>query len=370
MRHTKLITSAALTLLAFSPLAVAGSDRLPPDLASAFVPPQEFADRLGDFRSVLVFEDGTTVKTQADWLRRRQEILRSWHELMRSWPELVPNPRVERLESTHRDGFKQYRVNVEIARGRFASGLLLVPAGDGPFPAVFVPFYDPETSVGLGKPLRDFAYQLTRRGFVTLSIGAPGGDARNPDITPLRCQPLSALAYFAGNCANALASIPEVDLARLGIVGHSYGGKWAMFGACLNERFACGVWSDPGIVFNETRPNVNYWDPWYLGAADGIPRPIGLPSATNPRTGAYRILRERGMDLHELQALMAPRPFLVSGGSEDPPRNWLALNHSIAVNRILGLESRVAMTNRPAHEPTVESNEVIYRFFEHFLRAK
>jgi hypothetical protein len=25
------------------------------------------------------------------------------------------------------------------------------------------------------------------------------------------------------------------------------------------------------------------------------------------------------------------------------------------------------MTNRPAHDPTVESNEAIYRFFEHAL---
>jgi len=202
---------------------------------------------------------------------------------------------------------------------------------------------------------------------VTLSIGSPGGDARKPDITPLHCQPLSALAYFAGNCANALANLAEVDPARMGIVGHSYGGKWAMFGACLNQRFACGAWSDPGIIFNEKRPSVNYWDPWYLGATGGTPRPPGLPDPEHPRTGAYKVMHERGMDLHELQTLMAPRPFLVSGGSEDPPANWIALNHSIAVNRLLGFEQRVAMTNRPAHEPTPESNEVIYRFFEHFL---
>jgi hypothetical protein len=119
-----LTTSAALTVLAFSPLTVADADRLPSDLASAFVPPQEFANRLGEFRSVLVFEDGTTVDNQAEWLRRRKEILRSWHEVMGSWPELVPNPRIERLGSTDRDGFKQHRVNVEIARGRFASGLV------------------------------------------------------------------------------------------------------------------------------------------------------------------------------------------------------------------------------------------------------
>ena len=65
---------------------------------------------------------------------------------------------------------------------------------------------------------------------------------------------------------------------------------------------------------------------------------------------------------------MAPRPFLVSGGAEDPPKRWAALNHLAAVNKLLGAEHRVAMTNREKHDPTPESNEVIYRFFEWWLK--
>jgi hypothetical protein len=76
---------------------------------------------------------------------------------------------------------------------------------------------------------------------------------------------------------------------------------------------------------------------------------------------------EQGHDLHELHALMAPRPFLVSGGSEDRIDRWKSLQHALEVNRLLGYHDRVGMTNRPAHDPTVESNEVIYRFFEHVL---
>ena len=87
----------------------------------------------------------------------------------------------------------------------------------------------------------------------------------------------------------------------------------------------------------------------------------------NPGFGLYPKLRAEGRDLHELHALMAPRPFLVSGGSEDSPQRWRALNHSIAVNRVLGFENRVAMHNRPDHGPNPESNAVIYTFFEHFL---
>ena len=46
------------------------------------------------------------------------------------------------------------------------------------------------------------------------------------------------------------------------------------------------------------------------------------------------------------------------------------VHHSIAVNRLLGFEHRVAMTNRPDHSPNEASNEVIYAFFEYFLKHR
>jgi pimeloyl-ACP methyl ester carboxylesterase len=224
--------------------------------------------------------------------------------------------------------------------------------------------------VGLNpnQPQRDFALQLARRGFVTLAIGTPGGDARRPEFGAAHCQPLSFHAYVAANCWHALANRPEVDAKRIGIVGHSYGGKWAMFGAALWDKFAAVAVSDPGIVFDETKPNVNYWEPWYLGFDSDHPRPkAGIPTEDNPRTGAYKKMIESGRDLQELHALIAPRPFLVSGGSEDPPSRWVALNHAVAVNQLLGQTERVLMTNRPGHTPTAESNLALFAFFEHFL---
>jgi len=65
---------------------------------------------------------------------------------------------------------------------------------------------------------------------------------------------------------------------------------------------------------------------------------------------------------------MAPRPFLLSGGAEDGPRRWRALNHVVAVNDLLAAPRRVAMTYRPAHDPTPESNRQIGRFLEHVLK--
>jgi hypothetical protein len=359
---------AALFMAASNSSPAAAADAAPPGVM--FEPPAKFAGEFGEYSNLLKFNDGRPVRSPEEWANRRREIKESWTRVTGAWPALLQNPKLEVLETTTRDGLSQQRVRVEIAPGAMAAGYLLIPPGQGPFPAAFVPFYDPETSVGLGKEgLRDFAYQLARRGFVTLSIGSPGGDARRPKLGEAICQPLSYLAYVAANCHTVLAQLRQVDPERIGVVGHSYGGKWALFAACLYEKYACGVWSDPGIVFDESRPNVNYWEPWYLGKDAGRERSPGVVTASNPRTGAYRQLMEDKRDLHELLALMAPRPFLVSGGSEDPDSRWLALNRVAEVYRLLGATEKMAMTTRPDHSPNVESNEQIYWFFERFLKA-
>ena len=290
-------------------------------------------------------------------------------ELMGPWPPLIEKPKVEFLATSHRDNFTQHRVRVEIALQQSGEGWLLIPDGLGPFPAALVVFYEPETSAGLNtNQFRDFGYQLARRGFVTLNIGTPGGNAWKPEVGAALCQPLSFHAYVAANAWHALANLPEVDRARIGVVGHSYGGKWAMFAGALWDKFACVAVSDPGIVFDETRSNVNYWEPWYLGFDAVKKRPkAGIPSSSNLRTGAYQRMMEQGRDLHELHALIAPRPFFVSGGAEDPPERWTALNHLVAVNTLLGFTHRVAMTNRKEHSPNAESNEQLYSFFSQFL---
>ncbi len=352
-------------------------DRLPPQsIRPHFEPPASLAGDLGAYRSPLVFDDGSLVKTAEDWTRRRREILATWREWLGDWPPLTARPEIRYLEQTERDGVIQHKVHVEIAPdNQTVAGYLLVPDGAGPFPAVLVVYYDAETGAGLGRELRDFGYQLALRGFVALSIGTPQFASLEAPYKPLwdvpegqpPLQPLSALAYVAANCHTALANLPQVDPDRIGVVGHSYGGKWAMFASCLYDKFACAVWSDPGIVFDETRPNVNYWEPWYLGWRPDVQRQRGIVSETSPRTGPYKRMVETGHDLHELHALMAPRPFLVSGGAEDPPERWRALNHTVAVNTLLGRSHRVAMTHRDTHSPTARSNAQIYNFFEYCL---
>lgn len=373
--HPWVQTTAAAIGLPLLCASLASAAASPPDLAplslEAFRPPPEFAGKFGKYRSPLAKPGGDRIGSATEWNARRAELLQEWHELMGPWPPVLSKPGLEVLSSTNREGFVQQRVRVQTAPDRQQEGWLLTPEGKGPFPAVLVVYYEPETSVGRGnQPHRDFARLLTRAGFVTLSVGTPGGNAWKPDTAEARCQPLSYHAYVAANCWGALAVLSQVDSNRIGVTGHSYGGKWALFAAALWDRFAAVAVSDPGIVFDEARPNVNYWEPWYLGLDAGVERKPGVPSAGNPRTGAYKRMVETGRDLHELHALVAPRPFLVSGGAEDPPERWLALNHLVELSRVLGHTNRVAFTSRPGHTPTEESNRQLVAFFVQFLRDR
>lgn len=343
-------------------------------ISAYFSPPPRFKDQYGDFRSPLIFYKGGKVQTAEDWKKRRSEILEHWNTMMGKWPHLLEDQQLTFIDSVQKEGFTQYKVGFNWLPNERTEGYLLVPEVGGIKPAVITVFYEPETAIGEGIANRDFALQLAKRGFVTLSIGTTDASKAEtfslyyPGLENARVQPLSMLAYAAANAWHVLAKVPNVDSSKIGIMGHSFGGKWAMFASALFDKFACAVWSDPGIVFDESRPAVNYWEPWYLGYYPPPWRKRGIITKDNPVKGLYPKLVEEGYDLHELHALLAPRPFLVSGGSEDPEERWVPLNHSIRVNQLLGYKNRVAMTNRPEHSPNEESNEQAFSFLEYFLK--
>ena len=344
------------------------------EIATYFTPPDQYKNEFGEYPSPLVFYNGDSVKTISDWSMRRKEIRDNWMHMMGEWPPLITDNTLEYLDSVPKDGYIEYKVRFDWLPSGKTTGYLLKPERKGEKPAVITVFYEPETAAGIGGgPNRDFARQLVRRGFVALSIGTREGLRDTsfvhfyPDYKQNKIEPLSLLAYASANAWHALSKEADVDATRIGITGHSYGGKWAMLASCLFDQFACAVWSDPGIVFDDSRPNVNYWEPYYLGYHSPPWRERSVISPENPAKGLYVKLRNEGYDLHELHALMAPRPFLVSAGSEDPVERWIPLNHSIAVNQLLGYKDRVAMSNREDHSPDDDSNEIIGAFFAYYL---
>ena len=181
-RPSPRLCTAVFAVLLAPVLCLAAADSALERLAPWLVPPLEHAGLRQPLRSLLQFEDGGMVRSAADWGRRKKEIRAQWMAALGAWPEVLTHPRLEVLRETDLPGYTRKRVRVEIAADRFEEGWLSIPKSAGPHPAVLVPFYEPETSIGLGdKEHRDYARKLAERGFVTLAIGSPGGDARKPD---------------------------------------------------------------------------------------------------------------------------------------------------------------------------------------------
>ena len=210
-------------------------------ISPCFYPAEGYNNSLGSYRSPLKFYNGDPVETDADWKRRRKEILSRWNEMLGEWPSLIKNQKMLILETSQEEGFVNHRVKFNWLPGKPTEGYLLIPEGKGKKPAVVIVFYEPETAIGKGKAYRDFAYQLVKRGFVTLSIGTTETTNSKtyslyyPDIQNSTVQPLSVLAYAAANVWYALSKRPEVDRHRIGIMGHSYGGKWS----CIYVKQPC-----------------------------------------------------------------------------------------------------------------------------------
>src|SRR5215204_6568701 len=114
-RHSGAAIVAIMVMLL---TGTAGANEPPEEIGRFFRPPPEFQDDFGSYRSPLKFEDGRTARDAAEWRERRQEILTTWHSYLGSWPPLIEGPRIEDLETAHRENFTQRRVRLRVAPDR------------------------------------------------------------------------------------------------------------------------------------------------------------------------------------------------------------------------------------------------------------
>ncbi|MBD2770494.1 alpha/beta hydrolase [Hymenobacter sp. BT664] len=111
------------------------------------------------------------------------------------------------------------------------SGMLTIPAGPGPFPAVVLLSdagpQDRDGTMGDFAPLGLLADYLTRRGIAVLRFDdrGTGKSGGTPALTT------ADLVSDAQAGLNYLRTRPEIDLSHLGLVGHGEGGNVALLAA-------------------------------------------------------------------------------------------------------------------------------------------
>jgi len=238
-----------------------------------------------------------------------------------------------------------------------------------PCPAVAVPFYYPECMLGYdietGEELENYRgiemmLHLTKRGYVTASADSyhltyiesarERGDFRrwrdaaqqlNSDHP--KWTGIGKLTHDTQLLLDALEADSRVDSGRIGIAGHSLGGKMAFYTGCLDERVKVILASDFGIGWDQT----NWKDIWYWG-------------------DKTEELKKRGIDHSSLLAAADGKPFYLIAGHYDNDESLEIMRRSGVYtedDRRLGFENH-ATGHRPPWEPLLRGYEFIDRFLK------
>ncbi|MCA2212055.1 alpha/beta hydrolase family protein [Jidongwangia harbinensis] len=170
----------------------------------------------------------------------------------------------ELLERVDCGRYVREKVRYSTAPGERVTAYVCLPkAADRPLPAVFCHHqhagrFDLGKSevVGLGgDPDQAYAHELAERGFVTIAPDAVGFEERNwsPDgasnvtwfeLSTRLVQGRTLLATCLHEVSVALdylATRDEVDPQRIGFLGHSYGGRMALWAPAFDHRITASV---------------------------------------------------------------------------------------------------------------------------------
>ena len=167
-----------------------------------------------------------------------------------------------------------------------------------------------------------------REGVIRLFEG-DGAAPRAPDAWAA----LAAWAWGASRVMDYFETDPRVDAARIAVVGHSRGGKAALWAGAQDERFAAVVSNESGEGgaalgrrhFGETIARITESFPHWFAERY---RTFGAREATLP------------VDQHMLLALVAPRALYVASADEDlwsdPRGEFLSLAFTSPVYALWG----------------------------------
>jgi hypothetical protein len=164
---------------------------------------------------------------------------------------------------------------------------------------------------------------------------------------------IAAWAWGASRCLDYLVTDRNVDGNKVAVLGHSRGGKTALWAGALDTRFGMTISNESGCTgaalarrrYGETIAVINRAFPhWFC---------------TN-----YKKYNDREDDLpvdsHMLLALTAPRPLYVASAGEDiwadPRGSYRALHHAAKVYSLFKSPSDIPEAMPPVNKQVISGN--------------
>ena len=167
---------------------------------------------------------------------------------------------------------------------------------------------------------------------------------------------IAAWAWGASRCMDYFETDKDVNHKKIAVLGHSRGGKTALWAGAEDERFALIISNESGCGgaalarrrFGETVVRINSSFPhWFCSNY----KKYGNNEDALP------------VDMHMLMALIAPRAVYVTSASEDlwadPRGSYLSLYHSVPVFRLLKTGTVLSEAMPPLNKQII-SGKVAY----------
>ncbi len=212
---------------------------------------------------VLTMDDGRAV-TPALWQARRRELLDLLQKQLYGYTPPPPRAVTGDLVSEDAKAYagkviqREYSVRFDTPGGEFAFPLHLFIPKNAPKAPVFLHIafrpdlpdrYCPiEEITDGGFALALFCYKdvVNDNLFGDYGDGLGARFIRGPR-RPDEWGKIGMWAYAASRALDVLETVPEVDAARVAVIGHSRLGKTALWAAAQDERFFCAVSNNSGF---------------------------------------------------------------------------------------------------------------------------
>lgn len=164
---------------------------------------------------------------------------------------------------------------------------------------------------------------------------------------------LAAWAWGASRCLDYLVTDKQVDKNRIAVVGHSRGGKTALWAGATDRRFSMVIANESGCGgsalarrrYGETVDIINKGFPhWFC---------LNYRKFNNNENSMP-------VDMHMLMALIAPRALYVAAADEDlwgdPKGSYLSLYHSLPVYRLYNKKITLEKDVPPLNKQVISGN--------------
>ena len=319
------------------------------------------------------------VKTPADWLKRRAEILNGAQAVMGKLPgkekrcpldmkieeDVDCGSYVRRLVTYSSEPGSRVPAYLCIPKsvldnsGKKAPGVLCLHGTDNVVGHGVV--------VGLGgRPNRQYASELAERGYVTLAPNYPLLAKYQPDVNALGWQSGTLKAVWDNmRGLDLLESLPFVKAGAFGTIGHSLGGHNSVYTAFFDDRIQAVV-SSCGLD--------SYLDYYDGDEKNWFPEKGWCQTRYMLKLAEYRgRLQDIPFDFHELVGALAPRHVLIIAPLKDSNFRAASVDRVATAARevfkLHGHEDRLRIEHPDCdHDFPAEMRQQAYELFDRVLQ--